>query len=75
MSCFACKLKGGESFGRCAVNDDLAPVLEEIKSTDAFILGSPIYFGDVTGKMRSFLERLLFPNPIYINDLKEVPTF
>ena len=75
MSCFACKLKGGESFGRCAVNDDLAPILEEIKSADAFILGSPIYFGDVTGEMRSFLERLLFPNPIYINDLKEVPTF
>ena len=69
MSCFACKLKGGESFGRCAVNDDLAPILEEIKSTDAFILGSPIYFGDVTGEMRSFLERLLFPNPIYEPDV------
>ena len=25
------------------------------------MLGSPIYFGDVTGQMRAFLERLSFP--------------
>lgn len=75
MSCFACKLKGGESCGRCAVNDDLDPLLEETRTVDALILGSPIYYGDVTGEMRSFLKRLLFPNPIYVNDLKEIPTF
>ncbi|MGD9239999.1 MAG: NAD(P)H-dependent oxidoreductase, partial [Desulfobacterales bacterium] len=28
---------------------------------DALILGSPIYFGSVSGEMRSFMERLLFP--------------
>ncbi|MGD2270987.1 MAG: hypothetical protein PVI06_11355, partial [Desulfobacterales bacterium] len=27
----------------------------------AIILGSPIYFGTVTGGMRSFMERLMFP--------------
>ncbi len=32
------------------------------------MLGSPIYFGDVTGEMRSFLERLLFPNLSYSAD-------
>jgi len=68
VSCFACKLKGGESFGRCAVKDDLAPVFEEIRTANALILGSPIYFGDVTGQMRSFLERLLFQYPIYDPD-------
>ena len=68
-SCFACKLKGGESFGRCAVKDDLAPVLNEINEAGALILGSPIYFGDVTGEMRSFLERLFFPKPIYENQI------
>jgi len=64
-SCFACKLKDGKSYGKCAIADDLAPVLEKIRTTDALILGSPIYFGIVTGEMRSFMERLLFPNLTY----------
>jgi multimeric flavodoxin WrbA len=65
ISCFACKTKGGKSYGRCAVQDDLAPVLEETLRADAFILGSPVYFGCVTGEMRSFMERLLFPLMTY----------
>ncbi len=60
-SCFACKLKGGKSYGRCAVQDELTPVLDRLRDADAFILGSPIYFGTVTGEMKSFMERLLFP--------------
>jgi multimeric flavodoxin WrbA len=61
VSCFACKTKGGKSYGRCAVQDDLTPVFEKIAQAGAFVLGSPIYFGTVTGEMRSFMERLLFP--------------
>jgi multimeric flavodoxin WrbA len=64
-SCFACKLRGGRSYGKCAMNDGLSPVLEKIAGADALILGSPIYFGIVTGEMRSFMERLLFPNLTY----------
>lgn len=67
ISCFACKLRGGKSYGRCAVRDDLAPVLDAIAEADALVLGSPIYFGCVTGEMRSFLERLLFPYLVYSN--------
>ena len=67
QSCFACKLKGGKSYGRCAVNDDLTPVLEKAGEADALILGSPVYFGIVTGEMRSFMERLLFPYLVYTN--------
>jgi multimeric flavodoxin WrbA len=59
-SCFSCKLKGGKSYGKCAMNDGLTPVLEKLADADAFILGSPIYFGTVTGEMHSFMERLLF---------------
>ncbi|MCK9375414.1 MAG: flavodoxin family protein [Syntrophobacterales bacterium] len=61
ISCFACKTKGGKSYGRCAVKDDLRPILQKIEAADALILGSPIYFGTVSGEMHSFLERLLFP--------------
>jgi len=61
ISCFACKIKEGESYGRCAVQDDLTAVFSKIEKADAIILGSPIYFGCVSGEMRSFMERLLFP--------------
>lgn len=64
-SCFACKRLGGNSYGRCAIDDDLTPLLEEIEEADAVILGSPIYFGAETGLMRNFMERLLFPYLTY----------
>ena len=60
-SCFACKLIGGQSYGHCALKDELTPILEKVSQADAIILGSPIYFGGVTGMLRSFEERLLFP--------------
>ncbi len=60
MSCMACKVKGKAS-NICKFKDALTPVLEEIAEADGLVLGSPIYFGDVTGQMRTFLERLAFP--------------
>ena len=60
MSCMACKIKGKAS-NVCKFKDTLTPVLEEIAEADGLALGSPIYFGDVTGQMRTFLERLAFP--------------
>ena len=60
-SCFACKRINGKHYGRCIQNDDLKPVLDEISQADGIILGSPIYFSDVTGNMRCFLERFMFP--------------
>ena len=64
-SCFACKLKNGESYGHCAYRDELSPLLKRIEDVDALILGSPIYLGTVTGVIRSFLERLIFPYLVY----------
>ena len=60
MSCMACKLKGKAS-NLCRFKDSLTPLLEEIAQADGLALGSPIYFGEVTGQMRAFLERLTFP--------------
>ena len=60
MSCMACKVKGKAS-NVCKFKDALTPVLEEIAEADGLVLGSPIYFSDVTGQMRTFLERLAFP--------------
>ena len=60
MSCMACKIKGKAS-NVCKYKDALTPILEEIAQSDGLVMGSPIYFGDVTGLMRTFLERLAFP--------------
>lgn len=60
VSCFACKTRGGKSYGVCAFKDGLTPILEKIANADALVIGSPIYFGSLTGETRSFLERLLF---------------
>ena len=60
MSCMACKVKG-KAANICKFKDPLTPILEEIAQADGLVLGSPVYFGDVTGQMRTFLERLCFP--------------
>ena len=72
VSCFSCKRKGGKSYGRCAVKDDLTPVLEKLSEADGLIFGSPIYFGNITGMMRSFFERLLFPYFVYDKDYSSI---
>ena len=79
ISCFACKLEGGRSYGRCAVRDELTPILDKVHEAGALILGSPIYFGMPTGVMRSFVERLLFQyltyDAAYSSKLKrKIPT-
>lgn len=63
-SCFACKLKGN-SVGKCAMKDDMERVLQEICECDVLVLGSPIYFTSVTGEMKAFMERLIFPYTSY----------
>jgi multimeric flavodoxin WrbA len=66
-SCFACKTLGGESYGRCGAKDELSPVFDKVLAADVLIMGSPIYFGNVTGEMQSFQERLQFPFLTYTN--------
>jgi len=68
ISCFACKLKDGKSYGKCALKDDLLPIFNKIEDVDALILGSPIYWGAATGEIRSFIERLMFQYSVYDPD-------
>jgi multimeric flavodoxin WrbA len=60
MSCLACKIKG-KAVNVCKFKDALTPILEEIAEADGLVLGSPNYFGEISGQMRAFLERLAFP--------------
>ena len=63
ISCFGCKLP--EHQGRCICKDGLSPVLEEIRSADGLIIGTPNYLGDVSAAFRSLYERLIFQSLNY----------
>jgi len=65
ISCFACKLSDGKSYGKCVVKDDLKEILEKLSQADGIIFGSPIYLSDITSQLRALLERLLFQNLSY----------
>ena len=64
-SCLACKRKGLENPCRCFFKDELSPVIEHVHRADHLIMGSPIYFGEPTGQLRCFLERVVYPTLSY----------
>ena len=76
VSCMACKLKDKVSHV-CKFKDALTPILEDIAQADGLVMGSPIYFSEVTGQLRAFLERLIFPwlsyNDYSLTAPKQIP--
>ena len=58
IACFDCKKRGGRSYGKCSLKDDMTPVYEKMERCDGFIAGSPIYFGTITSSTTMFVERL-----------------
>ena len=76
-SCFLCKQKDGPFYGKCPVNDDIKDLLEDMRTCDGIIFGAPVYFADINGMLRSFIERLCFPQFPYADiDIteKRMPT-
>ncbi len=47
------------------MKDDMEQILQKICECNALVLGSPIYFAAVSGGMKSFMERLIFPYTSY----------
>ena len=52
QGCLYCRKHDG-----CAVNDYLQPMYEAIKESDAIIFGSPIYYFQITGQAKVWLDR------------------
>ena len=42
---------------RCAVNDDVNPIIEKMIEADGIILASPTYFADVTSELKAVIDR------------------
>ncbi|MFT8350748.1 flavodoxin family protein [Clostridium saccharoperbutylacetonicum] len=52
QGCYYCRTHDG-----CAVKDYLQPMYEAINEADAIVFGSPIYFYQITGQARVWLDR------------------
>lgn len=46
--------------GTCSINDDMTEIRKAIQETDILIFASPLYWGSVTGLMKTFIDRLFF---------------
>lgn len=53
QGCMGCKQREG-----CVLQDDLTEVLDELKTADGLVIGSPIYMFAVSGQTSLFLNRL-----------------
>lgn len=54
----------------CVLRDDVYDILQRIRGADGLVFGSPIYFGNITGQMLCFLERLMYPLISYEKEFK-----
>ncbi|WP_369694322.1 flavodoxin family protein [Methanosarcina sp. KYL-1] len=44
--------------GKCVIDDDMRALYREIRSSDAVILGSPVYMWQMTAQTKLFVDRL-----------------
>jgi multimeric flavodoxin WrbA len=45
--------------GKCAIEDDMAEILDNMKGSDAFIFGTPNHMRTITAPLLNFLSRML----------------
>ena len=53
--CQECKRIGSPTYGQCAMQDDLTPVLEEIRQADILFFGAAMYYVEIPGRMLCLL--------------------
>ncbi|GBC60586.1 flavodoxin family protein [Desulfonema ishimotonii] len=67
QACYACKTKSDT----CVLKDDLAEVLEAVRTADMLILATPVYYGDVSSQMKAFIDRTF---SFLVPDFKNAPS-
>lgn len=55
--CIGCRLCSKDSRGICVQNDDFERLLDKVIKADVIILGSPVYWGNVSAIMKNFFDR------------------
>lgn len=66
IGCLAC-----QKMGKCVLNDDMNGLYDSIQNADVLVFATPIYFYEMSGQLKTFLDRL---NPLYpkVNKFKSV---
>ncbi|MBR3213031.1 MAG: flavodoxin family protein [Methanosphaera sp.] len=53
VGCDSCK-----ATNKCVINDDMQMLTDKVRDADGVIMSSPVYFGDMTGLAKTFIDRL-----------------
>ena len=62
IGCLAC-----QKTQRCVLKDDAIEIAEKVKEADTLVFATPIYYYEMSGQMKTLLDRL---NPLYPSDYK-----
>lgn len=54
IGCYACR-----TLGKCFQNDDMESIIEEIIKADIIVFGTPIYFYNISGQLKTLIDRIL----------------
>lgn len=61
--CIACNVCQKKNNGRCTFDDDICNLIsEKAETADAFVFGSPTYYGQPNGALLAVIQRLLYSN-------------
>ena len=62
IGCLAC-----QKTQKCVLKDDAVLIAEKVKNADTLVFATPIYYYEMSGQMKTLLDRL---NPLYPSDYK-----
>ncbi|MGN1000042.1 MAG: flavodoxin family protein [Faecousia sp.] len=52
-ACYYCKKSGG----KCAIQDDMAEILDKMQEADTIVMASPVYFYSIDAQMKAVIDR------------------
>lgn len=52
---------------KCVLNDDAVEIAEKVKDADTLVFVTPIYYYEMSGQMKTLLDRM---NPLYPSDYR-----
>jgi len=58
-NCIACLKCWTETPGKCVLKDDMPELLEKFMESDIAVMATPVYIHNVTGIMKTFLDRMM----------------
>ena len=62
IGCLAC-----QKTQKCVIKDDAVEIAEKVKNADTLVFATPIYYYEMSGQMKTLLDRL---NPLYPSDYR-----